>query len=313
MALASRHAEVIKTSDKVATRISVDAKNILRNIDLQKRIAGYLTVLPKSLKSPTQTKYLNELALSIPEVDPPSSFLEENPQINIAIEDNTGDYDEGTEISPNEALMFLKEVGDSNSELRRLVMEILSTNLNTLHLVYDELLPRMDKAGQDIAVLQRKQKDAIKSGKPIPNSFIQSVVAQPQPVSPPSPTPTYIAPNGLEFPLYLALRARVMEGGREGAKALSAVIDLWNEQAGARDMIRKSMVALDCKMLLTSPKTPEYIKELAGTLTTLITGTPVGYSVPDFKSGSFGHVTVVVPRPSRVYLADKETALMTGP
>jgi hypothetical protein len=100
-----------------------------------------------------------------------------------------------------------------------------------------------------------------------------------------------------------------MEGGREGAKALATLIDLWNDNGGARDLIRRTMVLADCKLLMMSSKTPDYIKNLAGTLSTLITGIPSGSSVPDATSGSYGHVNVIVPRPSRVYLADKEIAL----
>ena len=72
---------------------------------------------------------------------------------------------------------------------------------------------------------------------------------------------------------------------------------------------------MDCKMLMMSPKTADYVKNLAGSLLTLMSGIPAGSSVPDFTSGSYGHVNVIVPRPSRVYAADKEIALLedTGP
>jgi hypothetical protein len=72
------------------------------------------------------------------------------------------------------------------------------------------------------------------------------------------------------------------------------------------------MVLLDCRMLLMSPKTPDYVKNLAGTLITLASGIPIASSSPDFSTGSFGHVNIIVPRPSRVYGPDKQVALATG-
>ena len=103
-----------------------------------------------------------------------------------------------------------------------------------------------------------------------------------------------------------------MEGGRSAGKALAGLVDLWNEHQGARESIRKSMVLIDCRLLLMNRKTPDYVKNLAGTLITLASGAPVAVSAPDFNSGSFGHVNIIIPRPSRVYLPDKQIALATG-
>ena len=119
-------------------------------------------------------------------------------------------------------------------------------------------------------------------------------------------------PVGLDFKTVMLLRVRVMERGRNGAAALSSLIDLWEQRYGWREQIRKTKVDLDCRILLSLPSTPDFIKNLAGTLLTLMTGAPVSASVPDFKSGSYGHVNIIVPRPSRTFLPDKEVALSTG-
>ena len=72
------------------------------------------------------------------------------------------------------------------------------------------------------------------------------------------------------------------------------------------------MVSLDCNALLMMKKTPDYVKNLAATLMSLISGLPVWSSVTDFTTGSNAHVNIVVPRPSRVYRSDKQIALATG-
>jgi hypothetical protein len=112
--------------------------------------------------------------------------------------------------------------------------------------------------------------------------------------------------------MYMNVRSRVLQGGREGAKALAALIDLWNEKEGARGQLRATGVMADCRILLMDPRTPDYIKNLAGTLMTLMSGIPISAIVPDIMSGSYARVNIVIPRPKRVYLADKEIALSTG-
>ena len=312
LGLAQRQAQILDNSAVLEARIMKDFSDLMKHIGLQERIAGLLISIPWSSRNRVQETLLGQLAKDIPEI-PASSFLEENPQINIAVEDNGADFVgvSSESMRPDQALNRLQEIQKSQSRNRAKFLDILKLNLKIYDLLVQYLRIPMTTAAA--------------------SSFIQQTPPVQSPMYPPllaTPIPGWYSDKknstnqsspgapaqggdkiGIDLPFYMKLRARVMQGGAQGAKALAALIDLWNDQEGARDSIRRSMVGMDCKMLMMLPKTPDYVKNLAGTLLTLMTGIPTGSSVPDFKSGGYGHVNIVVPRPSRVYAADKEIAL----
>ena len=57
--------------------------------------------------------------------------------------------------------------------------------------------------------------------------------------------------------------------------------------------------------LMSSEASSSALRGLAGSLITLLTDQPVTSTVADEATGSFGDVEIVLPRPSRVYAADK--------
>ena len=319
-ALMIRQGEILNTSNRLSQIVMKDVTVLIRHIEFQHQIAGYLMQLPKSLKNKGQLFYLDKLAEGIPEV-PASSFMEDEPQVNIGIEDNTGEFVEGPEMTTNEAIRMLQKMAKEEFEDRAILVNILRLRFKCLELMFQALIGPMRSAASDIGKLRRRgimsfvqlaaggQSNAATSQvKPMP---VLTTLNNPNNVTHIPPTEPYRAPVDPNFSLIMALRARVMEGGREGAKALAGLIDIWNDQLGVRDSIRKSMVVVDCKLLMSMQKTPDYVKNLAGTLLTLITGIPAGSSVAEFKTGGFGHVNIVIPRPSRVYEADKEAALVS--
>jgi len=258
---------------------------------------------------------------------------EEYPQINIAVEDNSADFVPRGSMSPNRALKYMQEIQQSVSENRGMAIVILEQNLKIFELLesYLEKPMRNAAAGRPVvSFLQQLIPDPLPTVPPgwysenvtAPSTPLTGVKTAGKPVNTtvsinssisPAGSSSYSPPMGIAFPFYMRLRGRVMEGGREGAKALATLINLWNDQAGARDAIRRTMVLVDCKLLMIMPNTPDYIKNLAGSLVTLMSGTPTGSSVTDEVSGSYGHVNVIVPRPSRVYAADKEIAIESDP
>jgi hypothetical protein len=272
LALSSRQKEIVKMSSELSARMEEDMQELLQHVWLQGQISGYLNRLPSDLFSPVQRFFLSQLARS--------SFIE-NPQINIAIEDNRGDFAVGPEMSPSEGVDLIRAMSRSWMATRKLVIELLKINFRRMEMLHEFLKPRFEKTSKVV----RKHPVALLQTNPV---------------------------TGVDFPLVMVLRSRVLQGGREGAKALAGLIDLWNENQGIREAIRSSMVLGDCSMLLMMKKTPDYVKNLAGTLMTLISGIPVWSAVPDFASGSSAHVNIVVPRPSRTYRADKQLALTVG-
>ena len=253
---------------------------------------------------------------------------ESSPQVNIGIEDNLNEFSDGSEIGLDEAEIFVREISQSWHLARHLLVELIKIKLKQIELISKFLFPKLFKTSRSIKTLRADQAREERKIKPV--SFAQAAVGQTA-KAPPTlfandtvltnaffnqtnlVDPGRVGPIGsLDVATVAELRARVMQGGRSGAASLAGLIDLWDQQLGWRDLIRKSKVNVDCRLLLSMQKTPDYIKNLAGSLLTLMTGAPVSTSVSDPASGSYGHVNVIVPRPSRTYLPDKEIALSVG-
>jgi hypothetical protein len=319
LALASRQAQILDNAGILEARIMKDFATLMKHIGLQEEIARLFSRIPWSTRNQVQENLLRQLAEDIPET-PKSSFLEEQPQINIAVEDNGADFSVADTMRPDQALNHMQEIQKSQSRNRGKILEILKLNVKIFNLVMDYLLAPMMKASKGgVSFIQQTPVASppiapapanltLAPPTPIPGWYSEKNKTRDQPVLPPA-GPGMAVPMSLDFPFYMKLRARVMQAGAQGAQALATLIDLWNDQEGARDSIRRTMVGMDCKMLMMLPQTPDYVKNLAGSLLTLMSGIPSGSSVPDIKSGSYGHVNIVVPRPSRVYAADKEIAL----
>ncbi|KAF8822546.1 hypothetical protein IE077_003505, partial [Cardiosporidium cionae] len=67
-----------------------------------------------------------------------------------------------------------------------------------------------------------------------------------------------------------------------------------------------------CQFLMQRESTPDRQRWETGSILTLITDLPVASEISDSKTGSFGHINVVLPRPSRVRQPDKEIASLNS-
>ena len=77
--------------------------------------------------------------------------------------------------------------------------------------------------------------------------------------------------------------------------------------------MRSAGIVSSCKLLMSRESTPDTVRSLAGSMITLLTNYPVASEITggnficsiilflDVNSGSYGHVNIVMPRPSRVY------------
>ena len=99
------------------------------------------------------------------------------------------------------------------------------------------------------------------------------------------------------------LLKRVDAGGRTASRGLARLVSLTSDPKMRSAMVDAGAVA-SAETLLKRPDTSDVNVRLAGSLLTLLTGMPVTAEVSDEQSGSHGHVDIVLPRPSRVYLAD---------
>ncbi|CBZ52766.1 conserved hypothetical protein [Neospora caninum Liverpool] len=100
------------------------------------------------------------------------------------------------------------------------------------------------------------------------------------------------------------LNVRVLSGGRRADRALARLKTLVS-----RPFSKKLMKALGTPMsalfLMQREATPDRQRWLAGSILTLVSDLPVATDIADPASGGFGHVNVVLPRPSRVHRIDR--------
>ena len=100
-----------------------------------------------------------------------------------------------------------------------------------------------------------------------------------------------------------ALGTAVDAGGATAEHALIRLNTLVAEKA-AKSIMQVNGTMGKAKQIMQREETPDYVRGLAGSLLTKITDLPVISEISDVDSGSYGHVNVVLPAPSRVYAGD---------
>merc|ERR550539_779326 len=100
------------------------------------------------------------------------------------------------------------------------------------------------------------------------------------------------------------LVSRVNQGGRKARAALIRLISL-AAQPNAKKIMKVSGVEFAVSKLMKSSESSDELQGLAGSILTIITVMPVTSERSDEKTGSYGHVNIVVSRPSRMYRPDQ--------
>merc|ERR1711953_408120 len=101
-----------------------------------------------------------------------------------------------------------------------------------------------------------------------------------------------------------ALIPRINAGGRTAKTALARLISLVDEP-DAKTVMRVAGAVEAAVKLMKRPSTTDDVQRLAGSVVTLMTNMPVTSEISDDRTGSSGHVHVVLPRPSRIYAPDQ--------
>lgn len=108
------------------------------------------------------------------------------------------------------------------------------------------------------------------------------------------------------------LKPKIDAGEEEARRALTRLIDLSNEP-NAKWVMESAGVLSSAAELMSRPTETDDIQRLAGSLITRLTDVPVTSEISEEKTGSYGRVHVVVPRPGRVYRPDETIIdLMSG-
>lgn len=101
-----------------------------------------------------------------------------------------------------------------------------------------------------------------------------------------------------------SLGQKVAVGGSLARAALARLVGI-AAQPNAKAVIDMSGIVQSCKDLMRREETSDELRGLAGSLLTLLSDLPV-VSETSTREGSYGHVNIVLPRPSRLYRADAE-------
>lgn len=108
------------------------------------------------------------------------------------------------------------------------------------------------------------------------------------------------------------LVSEVDAGGRTARVALQELAALSGTPDARAAMVSAGAVR-GAETLLKRPSTDEVTRAAAGSLLTLLTDMPVTAAIANERTGSGGHIEIVVPRPSRVYAPDAVIAdMMAG-
>ncbi|CEL98045.1 unnamed protein product [Vitrella brassicaformis CCMP3155] len=108
-----------------------------------------------------------------------------------------------------------------------------------------------------------------------------------------------------------ALNGQVLAGGRTAQQAMARLRTLWSRPF-AKELMKSLGTTMVCKNLMSREITPGRARWQAGSLITLLTDMPVVSSISDVATGGYGHLNVVVSRPSRVHRADKAIAALNA-
>lgn len=100
-----------------------------------------------------------------------------------------------------------------------------------------------------------------------------------------------------------ALNEKVDAGGRQARDALARLVAL-SSLPNAKPAMRSQGVEKSASKLLSSRTASHELKGLAGSVLTILGNMPVSAETADDKTGSFGRVDIIVPRPSRLYRPD---------
>jgi len=95
-------------------------------------------------------------------------------------------------------------------------------------------------------------------------------------------------------------------GGYTAQRAIAALTNAVAEpNAKTTSQLMSPPLLRALRNLMLKESTPDQLRTAAGSIITQITNMPVSTTSVDTTSGSYGHVNIVMPAPSRVYAADE--------
>lgn len=106
-----------------------------------------------------------------------------------------------------------------------------------------------------------------------------------------------------------SMNVRVLAGGKKAEDALVRMNGLASEPWG-RQALEVTGTKLTCMVLASKESVPDHLRWEALSMVTLLSGLPAATNIDAVASGSYGHMNLVMPLPSRVYEPDRAIAVL---
>lgn len=100
---------------------------------------------------------------------------------------------------------------------------------------------------------------------------------------------------------FTQIASKIEKSGEESEAAVAQLLSLFAEGKISKQQMKDSGALSRCADVMKSESSSDAMKGSCGSVITHLTNIPVASSVMDPTTGGSGHVTVVLPSPSRVY------------
>lgn len=100
---------------------------------------------------------------------------------------------------------------------------------------------------------------------------------------------------------FTELASQIEATGEKSEAAVGQILSLFSQGKISKQQLKDSGAVSRCANVMTSEGASDAMRGSCGSVITHLTNTPVASSIMDSATGGAGHVTVVLPSPSRVY------------
>lgn len=108
---------------------------------------------------------------------------------------------------------------------------------------------------------------------------------------------------------FTELASKIEASGEQSEAAVGELLSLFAQGKISKQELKQTGAVSRCADVMKSEGASDAMRGGCGSVITHLTNTPVASSIMDSATGGAGHVTVVLPSPSRVYGADRKSVV----
>ena len=143
------------------------------------------------------------------------------------------------------------------------------------------------------------------ASEPVSGPELQQTVAEPPPERPGHKHPLDDVSTAMLLGRLMPLITGISSGSKGAAEAIAGLMNLAGNPT-ARFIMNMLQVSELLRLVMQKDKTPDFVRNAAGSLIAKITGHPSWSNLPDMATGGHAHVNIVMPRPSDTYASDEK-------